>query len=80
MVEAFKVYKTVEPQSAARCLDMAINQYTMKGNFRRAATHKQNLGEVYEVQIGDQKKAMESYETAAGWFMSDGAGAYVSSL
>lgn len=50
----------------------------MKGNFRRAATHKQNLAEVYEVEIGDQKRAMESYELAASWYESDNAEAWVS--
>ena len=49
----------------------------MKGNFRRAATHKQNLAEVYETEIGDQKKAIESYELAASWFENDNAEAYV---
>lgn len=49
----------------------------MKGNFRRAATHKQNLAELYEVELGDQKKALEAYDTAAGWFEQDGAEAYV---
>lgn len=73
LVEAFKVYRKSDPQDAARCLDTAINHYTAKGNFRRAATHKQNLAEVYEVELGDQKKAMESYELAASWFESDNA-------
>ncbi len=54
-------------------LSSAINHYTMKGNFRRAATHQQNLAEVYEVEIGDQKRAIDAYETAAGWFESDNA-------
>lgn len=54
-------------------LQQAINHYTLKGNFRRAATHQQNLAEVYETEIGDQKRAVEAYETAAGWFESDNA-------
>ena len=54
-------------------LQQAIGHYTMKGNFRRAATHQQNLAEVYEVEIGDQKRAVEAYEVAAGWFESDNA-------
>ena len=77
LVEAFKVYRKTDPLDAARCLDVAINHYTSKGNFRRAATHKQNLAEVYETEIGDLKKAMESYELAAGWFESDNAEAWV---
>jgi tetratricopeptide (TPR) repeat protein len=77
LTEAFKVYRKTDPLDAARCLDVAINHYTAKGNFRRAATHKQNLAECYEVEIGDQKKAIESYELAASWFESDNAEAYV---
>lgn len=50
---------------------------TSKGNFRRAATHKQNLAEIYELEIGDQKKAIESYELAANWFENDNAEACV---
>ena len=49
----------------------------MKGNFRRAATHKQNLAELYEVELQDQKRAMEAYELAAGWYENDNAEQYV---
>ena len=49
----------------------------MKGNFRRAATQIQSLAELYETELGDQKKALESYELAAGWFENDNAEAYV---
>ncbi|KAL2073560.1 hypothetical protein VTL71DRAFT_10886 [Oculimacula yallundae] len=80
LTEAFKVYRKSDPLDAARCLDVAINHYTMKGNFRRAATHKQNLAEVYEVEIGDQKKAIESYELAASWFENDNAEALANKL
>lgn len=67
------MYKKDSPLDAARCLDISINHYTVKGNFRRAATHKQNLAELYEVEVGDQKKAIESYELAASWFEADNA-------
>lgn len=72
------MYKKEDPQAAARCLDIAVNHYTSKGNFRRAATQKQNLAELYEVEIGDQKAAIEHYTLAASWFESDNAEAYVS--
>lgn len=58
-------------------LQQAINHYISKGNFRRAATHQQNLAEIYEIELGDEKRAAEAYETAAGWFESDHAEAYV---
>jgi hypothetical protein len=35
------------------------------------------LAEVYEVELGDQKQALEAYEKAAEWFESDNAEAYV---
>ena len=54
-------------------LSQAINHYTSKGNFRRAATNQQNLAEIYEVEIGDQKRALEAYDVAAGWFEADHA-------
>jgi len=80
LVEAFKVYRKTDPQDAVRVLDVAVNHYTTRGNFRRAATHKQNLAEVYETELGDQKKAMESYDLAASWFESDNAEALANKL
>ena len=49
----------------------------MKGNFRRAATNKQQLAELYEVELQDEKRAMEAYELAATWYENDNAEAYV---
>ena len=48
-----------------------------QGNFRRAATQQQSLAEVYETEIGDQKMALDAYDTAASWFENDGAEACV---
>ena len=78
--EAYKVYRKSDPQDAARCLQQAISHYTSKGNFRRAATQQQNLAELYEVEVGDMKAAVDAYDTAAGWFESDHAEAYVEHL
>ena len=50
-----------------------------QGNFRRAATQQQSLAEVYETEIGDQKMALDAYDTAASWFENDGAEACVGS-
>lgn len=74
-VDAFKAYRKISPEDAVRCLDFSINHYCSRGNFRRAASHKETLGEVYEVELGDQKHAMESYENAATWYEGDGAAA-----
>lgn len=58
-------------------LSSAIQHYVLKGNLRRAATQQQHLAEVYEVELGDTKKALEAYEKAAEWFDGDNAEAYV---
>lgn len=71
--EAFKVYRKSDPEDAVRVLSRAIQHYVMKGSFRRAATQQQYLAEVYEVELGNMKKALEAYEKAAEWFESDNA-------
>ncbi|MCJ1253923.1 vesicular-fusion protein S17 [Lignoscripta atroalba] len=80
LTEAFKAYRKSDPEDAARVLQQAISHYTTKGNFRRAAGHQQNLAEVYELEVGDQKRAVEAYEVAAGWFESDNAEALSNKL
>lgn len=73
MVDAFKAYRKPDPQAAVRCLNFAIDRYCQKGNFRRAASHKENLGEMYEQELGDSKGALEAYEAAAQWYEGDNA-------
>ena len=75
LVDAFKAYRKDDPQAAARCLNVAIDRYTVKGNFRRAASHKESLGEMYETQLNDQKMALQCYEAAAKWYEGDNANA-----
>lgn len=74
--EAFKVYRKSDPEDAARVLSSAIQHYVLRGNLRRAATQEQYLAELYEMELGDMKKALESYEKAAEWFEGDNAEAY----
>ncbi|RJE21532.1 vesicular-fusion protein SEC17 [Aspergillus sclerotialis] len=71
--EAFKVYRKTDPEDAARVLSSAIQHYVLKGNLRRAATQQQYLAEVYEVELGDMRRALEAYEKAAEWFEGDNA-------
>ncbi|KAF2745924.1 alpha-soluble NSF attachment protein-like protein [Sporormia fimetaria CBS 119925] len=80
LTEAFKAYRKDDPEAAARCLDKAIAHYCSKGNFRRAATHKQNLGELFEVELGDDGRAAAAYEEAASWYESDNAEALANKL
>lgn len=65
-----EAYKKDDPEAASRCLDKAIAHYCSKGSFRRAATHKQNLAELFEVELGDNARAAAAYEEAAGWYES----------
>ncbi|KAJ5688767.1 Tetratricopeptide-like helical [Penicillium macrosclerotiorum] len=71
--EAFKVYRKSDPEDAVRALSSAINHYVLRGNLRRAATQQQYLAELYEVELGDMKKALDAYEKAAEWFEGDNA-------
>ena len=77
--DAFKAYRKTSPEDAARCLSQAIDHYLSKGNFRRAATQKQLLAELYE-EIGDKTKARSAYEAAAQWYEDDNATALANKL
>ena len=70
--EAFKVYKEDYPEDAARCLIQSIDHYVYKGNYRRAATQKQNLAELYE-QNKDTVNARSAYSETAQWYEDDNA-------
>lgn len=75
--DAFKVYSKDSPQDAVRCIEFSIKQYCANGNFRRAAKHKESVGDLYKKQFGDMKSAIEAYGIAAGWYENDDAVAYV---
>ena len=79
MIDAFKVYRKDSPEDAVRCLEAAIRQYTSKGNFRRAASHKEAQGELLE-EIGDRKRALDCYDSAAQWYEGDNAVALANKL
>ncbi|KAK2070887.1 hypothetical protein P8C59_005349 [Phyllachora maydis] len=79
-VDAFKVYRKDKPEAAVRVIEPAIQQYCSKGNFRRAASHKESQGEVYEVDLGDMPAALKCYEEAAGWYEGDNAAALANKL
>ena len=72
-LNAYKVYRKESPEDAARCLEQAIKYYTGTGNFRRAAKQKEDLGELFEVELRDPERAIPHYENAAAWYESDGA-------
>ena len=76
LIDAFKVYRKDDPQAAVRCLEQSVAQYCSKGNFRRAASHKEAMGDLYD-EMGDKRNASDSYESAAEWYEGDNATAYV---
>jgi alpha-soluble NSF attachment protein len=47
--------------------------FSAKGNIRRAANYQFNLGEIYENDLGEPRSALEAYDTAADWYLSDQA-------
>lgn len=77
--DAFKVYREQHPDDAARCLSQAIDHYVSKGNYRRAATQKQILADLYDSN-GDRANARPAYAEAAQWFEDDNAAALANKL
>lgn len=73
-IDAYKCYKSngnsIEAVNALIC---AIDLFTKKGQFRRAANFKFELGEIYEQDLNDFKNAIEAYETSAEWYSQDQA-------
>ncbi|KAK7206830.1 putative vesicular-fusion protein sec17 [Myxozyma melibiosi] len=72
-VEGYKAFRKVDPSEAARLLIQAITLFTAKGQFRRAATYKQDLAVLYENDLNDLDRAMDAYDDAGEWFSNDGA-------
>ena len=70
MQDAYKAYKDVSPQDAARVIDSSVKLYTAKGNFRRAADLIVDKADVEEA-MGDLPKALQSLETAIQWYTDE---------
>ncbi|CAB4254989.1 similar to Saccharomyces cerevisiae YBL050W SEC17 Peripheral membrane protein required for vesicular transport between ER and Golgi, the 'priming' step in homotypic vacuole fusion, and autophagy [Maudiozyma barnettii] len=72
--DAYKSYKSSgDATEATDALVCAVDLFTKKGQFRRAANFKFELGEMYEQDLNDYKKAIDSFETAAEWYSQDQA-------
>ncbi|EDO18390.1 hypothetical protein Kpol_1013p65 [Vanderwaltozyma polyspora DSM 70294] len=80
-IEASKCYKSSNnagesnknAQNAANSLSNAIEIFTKRGQFRRGANFKFELGELMENELQDYKSAMECYEIAGEWYSQDQA-------
>ncbi|KAI9869494.1 MAG: hypothetical protein M1813_000283 [Trichoglossum hirsutum] len=80
LLDAFKCYRMSDPADAARVLKEAINHHETKSNFRRAASLLENLGELYEKELGDNRGAIEAYQRGAKYFKDDLAEALANKL
>lgn len=72
-MDAFKAYKQSDPQDAARVLEEAVMIFMQRGQFRRAANFKNDLGDLYEKDLSDNEKALTAFEDAGQMFYDDGA-------
>ena len=55
----------------------AITNLTKAGRFRQAADREKEIAQIYLNELGDTRKACESYERAAEWYQQEDATAYV---
>ncbi|CAL9734528.1 alpha-soluble NSF attachment protein [Monosporozyma servazzii] len=73
-VDAYKSYKAgSDSQLAIDSLKQAIELFTKKGQFRRSANFKFELGEIYETDLHDYTNAISEFETAGEWYSQDQA-------
>lgn len=73
-VEAFKVFKSSENfEKAAENLNRAVEIFTLKGNFRRAASFEFELAQLYETDLKQFDLAVASYERSGDWYFEDQA-------
>ena len=73
-VEAYKSYKSSgQASEAVESLNKAIEIFTTKGQFRRGANFKFEMGELLENDLNDYGKAIDAYETAGEWYSQDQA-------
>ena len=70
---AHKAYYDVQPLAAARCLEQMIKIKLRQGSLRSAASHAQNLGDLYMTKCDDPEGAITAWRNASSWFKNDRA-------
>lgn len=70
-INASKCYKKSSPMEAVNSLKQAIQFLIEKGKLNQAANHQKTIAEIYETDLMDVEKALESYETAADWYSTE---------
>jgi len=72
-LNASKAYKAAsDHENAILCLEKTVQYNAEGGRFRQAADRKKELGAIYK-DMGQLKKACESWEGAADWYQQEGA-------
>lgn len=73
-VDAYKSYKSGNcSRDAVESLQNAITLFTKRGQFRRSANFKFELGEILEQDLHDYANAIKEFETAGEWYSQDQA-------
>ncbi|KAK9723350.1 vesicular-fusion protein S17 [Basidiobolus ranarum] len=72
-ISASKCYKKSNPEDAINSLKMAIEILTERGRFHAAAGHQKDIAQIYESDLIDIERAMNSYELAADWYSGEEA-------
>lgn len=73
-VDSYKSYKSSgDSVLAIESLKRAVDLFTKRGQFRRSANFKFELGEIYENDLNDYPNAISEYELAGEWYEQDQA-------
>lgn len=72
LLESARLYESFDVQQAARVTSYAISDLVAQGQYRRAATHALELGDVCK-RGNNLSEAMHWYEKAAGWYEQEGS-------
>jgi len=65
------------PTVAIQALSQTITHLTTSGRFRQAADREKEIGQIYQHELHDLRKACESLERAADWYSQEDATAFV---
>ena len=61
---------------AISALSQTITFLTQAGRFRQAADREKEIGQIYQQEFQDLRKACESFERAGEWYLQEDATAY----
>ncbi|KIM58195.1 hypothetical protein SCLCIDRAFT_128763 [Scleroderma citrinum Foug A] len=70
---AAKAYKRENPALAIQALSQTITHLTASGRFRQAADREKEIGQIYQHELHDLRKACESLERAGDWYSQEDA-------